>query len=184
MNRAAIVSALLLSSLTLAAQGRSSGSTSITNMIVPGNLAANTTLASECPVSMDARQGLWDHTLRVQDGRSEKPRDGFGQRITLTFHSVRIVAATVKVLGLSGRNRLVNSSATSNGSPDASRVVQLTSFSEEKKGVTAEVYAPGFTSVTSIQLLAVTYADGSTWTSPQSRACRVTPDPVMLVAEH
>jgi hypothetical protein len=136
---------------------------------------------------MDARQGIWDHTIRVRDGQSSKPRNEFGQRITLTLvdiHAARIVDATVKVLGLSGRNRMLNTDTGGNASPDASRVLHLTSFSAAKNGVTAEIYAPGFTSVTSIQLLAITYANGSTWTSPQTKVCHVTPDPMMLIANH
>jgi hypothetical protein len=178
MYRAAVTAALLLSSLTLAAQD--AAKTQTWTVINLGTVAGNS-----CPVSMNARQGLWDHTIRVENG--QKLRDGIGQRITLTLvdpHPARIVAATVKVLGLSGRNRIVNSKLNRNGSPDASRVIQLTSFSEEKNGVAAELYAPGFTSVTSIQLMAVTYADGSKWTTPQSKFCRVTPDPLMLVAAH
>ena len=182
MYRAAVSAVLLFTASALVAQSQSPTS-SMTNAILP----ANVTFAVGCPVSMDARQGVWDHTIRVQNGHSQIPRDGFGQRISLTLvdiHSARIVDATVKVLGLSGRNRILNSSASSNGSPDASRVVHLTSFSAAKSGVTAELYAPGFTSVTSIQLLAVTYADGSTWTAPHAELCRVAPDPMMLIANH
>ncbi len=182
VKMAATAFVLLLSSFPLAAQSQSSTS-SLTNAILP----SNATFAGGCPVSMDARQGVWDHTIRVQNGQSQKPREGFGQRISLTLvdiHSARIVDATVKVLGLSRRNRIVNSSASPNGSPDASRIVHLTSFSEAKSGATAELYAAGFTSVTSIQLLAVSYADGSTWTAPHSKLCHVTPDPLMLIAAH
>ncbi len=184
MKIAATGFVLLLSFFPLALTVHSQSSTSsITNAI----LSPNATFAGGCPVSMEARQGVWDHTIRVQNGQSQKPRESFGQRISLTLvdiHSARIVDATVMVLGLSGRNRILNSSASSNGSPDASRVVHLTSFSEAKSGVTAELYAPGFTSVTSIQLLSVIYADGSTWTAPHLKLCRVTPDPFMLVAAH
>ncbi len=177
MNRVAITAALLLCPLALAAQNPVK--TQTWTVIDLGTLVNNS-----CPISMDAHQGLWDHTIRVENGR---PHDGIGQRIALTLvdiHSAKIVNATVKVLGLSGKNRMLSADLSSNASPDASRVIQLTSFSEVKNGVATQLDAPGFTSVTSIQLLAVTYADGSTWTSPQSKVCRVAPDPLMLVAAH
>lgn len=177
MNRAVILAALLLCPLALAAQSPDIAQT--LTVLNPGD-----TVASSCPIAMDARQGVWAHTAPVENGR---PHDGIGQRISLTLadlHSATIVHAAVKILGLSGKNRILNSSERLNGAADASRVVQLTSFTEAKNGVTAEVYAPGFTSVTSIQLLSVTYADGSTWKTPQSKVCRVMPDPLMLVAAH
>jgi hypothetical protein len=177
MYRAIASAALLLTSLALVAQD--AAKTQTWTVIDLGTLVNNS-----CPISMDAHQGLWDHAIRVENGR---PHDGFGQRISLTLvdnHSAKIVNATVKVLGLSGKNRMLSTDLSSIASPDASRVIHLTSFSEAKNGVTTQLDAPGFTSVTSIQLLAVTYADGSKWTTPQSKACHVTPDPLMLVAAH
>ena len=182
MKRAAFAFVLLSSCSLLFAQNQPS----VTTLTIPGNLPANSTSAAGCPVAMNARQGIWDHTIRVQNGPS-KPREGFGQHISLTLvdtHAATIVDATVKVLGLSGRNRMLNTGAGANGAADASRVVHLTAFSAANNGVTAELYAPGFTSVTTIQLLAITYANGSTWTAPPSAVCRVAPDPMMLIANH
>jgi hypothetical protein len=179
MYRATVAAGLLFTSLALVAQSPVKTQTQ--------TLIHRTTVDNTCPVSMDARQGIWDHTIRVENGQSERPSEGFGQRITLTLvdiHSAKIVGATVKVLGLSGKNRMLSADLSSNASPDASRVIQLSSFSEVKNGVTTQLDAPGFTAVTSIQLLAVTYADGSKWTTPQSKACHVTPDLLMLVAAH
>jgi hypothetical protein len=170
----------LFSSVTLSAQNQSSQP----EVMVPPNLPANVTFAGGCPISMDAKQGLWDHTIQIRNGQKE-PYNGFGQRISLTLvdiHTEPIIAAKVKVLGLSGHNRMLNTRQDSQ--PDASRIIKLTSFSEVKGGVMAELYVPGFTSVTSIQLLEIIYANGSTWSSPHSSVCRVAPDPLMLVAAH
>ena len=186
MYRTAIAVVLLFGPLALTAQSPST--TSTTEFLVsPANIPANATFAGGCRVFMDARQGLWDHTIRVRDGRRERSKENFGQRISLTLvdiHSAQITRATVKVLGLSGHNHMLNTDVASNGSPDMSRIIRITSFSEAKGGVTGEVYAPGFTSVTSIELLEVTYADGSTWSTPRAAACHVTPNPLMLIAGH
>lgn len=191
---AAAISLLTFGVLALSAQNMPSGAAgpapvpaqdrSNPLMTLSVNLSAN---AGGCPISMDARQGLWDHTIRVRDGQKEKIYNGFGQRISLTLtdiHAERIVGATVKVLGLSGHNRMLTTDAMSGPKPDASRIIHLTSFSEAKDGVTAELYAPGFTSVSSIQLLEITYANGSTWSNPNLKVCRVAPDPLMLIAGH
>lgn len=183
MTRALVAAALLLSPFSLLAQNPPQSSA--TSVVLSANQPPNATFAGGCPVAMSARQGIWDHTIRVRNG--EKRQEGFGQRISLTLvdiHSAQIVAATVKVLGLSGKNRILNTDSSPNGSPDTSRVIQLTSFTGTKNGATAELYATGFTSVTSIQLLEVRYANGSAWSSPGSAVCRVAPDPFMLVATH
>jgi len=47
----------------------------------------------------------------------------------------------------------------------------------------ADLWLPGFTSVTSIELMEVTYADGSAWKISGSNVCRVQPNPLMLITE-
>ena len=194
MYRAVAAAAIALTASFLIAQNQSSTSSaagapprSSTLTISTAKLSADMASAAGCPVSIDARQGVWDHTMRVHNGQDEKVYDGIGQRLSLTLldtRSPRIVAATVKVVGLSGQNRMLNTAAQSSPTPDLSRIIRLTSFTEAKSGMTAELYAPGFTSVTSIQLLEVTYADGSNWSNPDLKICRVSPDPLMLVAAH
>jgi hypothetical protein len=46
----------------------------------------------------------------------------------------------------------------------------------------ADLVLPGFSSVQSITLNSLTYSDGSTWNSFKGNACRVAPDPFMLVS--
>jgi hypothetical protein len=180
MFRAILIAILLLFPLALAAQSLGANALQLPSQ-------ANAANGSDCPVSMNARQGVWDRALRVDNEKTEKQQDRVGQRLNLTLsdrRSLRIVDATVKVLGLSGKNRVLGTGLSSNGYSDASRVVHLTSFSRGDQGATADLYAPGFTSVTSIQLLAISYADGSTWTASQPNGCRVSPDPMMLIAAH
>lgn len=187
MHRIAATIALLVCAgvaLSASAQDPSKPQSTTTPSV---SLPANAVFGGGCPVLMDARQGVWDHTIRVRNGENEKMKGGFGQRISLTLtdiHAGPIVAATVRVLGLSGQNRMLNTSEMSNGAPDKSRVIRLTAFTAARSGATADLYAPGFTAVTSIQLLEVTYADGSTWKINDSNACRVAPDPLMLIAGH
>ena len=50
--------------------------------------------------------------------------------------------------------------------------------------MSADLVLPGFSSVTFVQLKSITYKDGSSWKvdGQAEQACRVTPDPVMLIA--
>ena len=55
---------------------------------------------------------------------------------------------------------------------------------EKRTGVSTDLYIPGFTAVNSIELLDVSYDDGRVWRIGSSSVCRVTPDPLMLIANH
>jgi hypothetical protein len=53
-----------------------------------------------------------------------------------------------------------------------------------KGPVTSDLYVPGFTAVSSIELLEVSYDDGRVWRIGGSSVCRVKPDPMMLIVSH
>jgi len=70
-----------------------------------------------------------------------------------------------------------------NVSSDGFRIMRIT-FVQKPDGVYSDLYVPGFTSVSSIELLDVSYGDGRVWKIGGSSVCRVTPDPMMLIANH
>ena len=79
---------------------------------------------------------------------------------------------------------MVQTAGLSNtGAAEATKILTV-SFSADDGSASADVHVPGFTSVSSVELQQVTYADGSTWKMSSSSFCRVAPDPLMLVAEH
>lgn len=143
-------------------------------------------VVGSCPIGMQARQGVWDHTITVhRDG--EQFKGPFGQRIFLTLvdvHPARIVAATVRVHGLTGKNHMVQIDGDAGGDPNPARTMRIRFDANGNGSVTSDLYAPGFTSISSIELVEVSYADGSIWKIGESNVCRVTPDPLMLIAEH
>jgi hypothetical protein len=130
---------------------------------------------------MQARHGVWDHTITVHQG-AESYKGPFGQRIILTLtnrHTAKIVAATVLVRGFDGKNQVMQTGSNPEG--NATKILR-TGFRElAGNSVSADLYIPGFTAVSSVKLVDVTYSDGSTWRSDRSNPCRVTPDPLMLV---
>jgi hypothetical protein len=132
---------------------------------------------------MRAIQGVWDRTIKVRQGDQEPVTQPFGQRIFLSLqdsHPDPIVAATVRVHGLTGKNRVLHTGETD---ADATKVMRLTFGSRGTGGVSGDLYIPGFTSVSSIDLIEVSYGGGKTWTIGDASACRVTPDPMMLIAK-
>ncbi len=183
MKRSAIALAFLLSSFTLAAQnGSPSGAASVAGMqTLSGNAVAVRQPMSGCPIGMQASQGVWNHTIAVQKGLGNQK---FGQRLALTLKDSRhagIAAATVRVHGLTDKSRVVqagNDAATQ----DAATTVRLSFGSQEESGVTGDLWIPGFTAVTSVELQEVSYRDGSAWRVSGSDICRVQPDPVMLIS--
>jgi hypothetical protein len=170
MMRAAVGIALLLcGSLTLAAQ----------NSATP-----RIKTVPACPIDMQANQGVWDHTIRVRETDKEQVLQPFGQRLSLILkdsHSARIQTATVRVDGLTGKNQMLQTDVrTSNA--DGIRTMTVRFASQDDGRVAADLWIPGFTSVTSIELLEVSYADGSTWKISGSNVCSVKPDPLMLIS--
>jgi len=142
---------------------------------------------SGCPIGIVANQGVWDHTIRVRQGQQEKVIQPFGQRIVLTLndsHPASIVAATVKVFGLTGKNHTLETAGNSSASGEATRTMNVTFTATQNNGVSTDLYIPGFTAVNFIELIQVSYNDGRVWRIGGSGVCRVTPDPVMLIANH
>ncbi len=178
MKHLAVRFVLLLSSLTLAAQSNINTS----QLVVVSH-------DNGCPVGMlgmRATQGVWDHTLKVRQGQQEQIIQPFGQRIFLSLvdqHPAPIVSATVKVRGLTGKNHMLQTDSGANVSGDAVKIMKIT-FVQKPDGVSSDLYAPGFTAVSSIELLEVSYDDGQVWKISGSSVCSVTPDRMMLIANH
>src|ERR1700758_4391010 len=175
---------LVFSPLMLAAQNEMQSQLKTQSPIV---IDLGTLPGNDCPVGMSASQGVWDHTLKVRQGQREQSTQPFGQRIFLTLtdsHPAPIVAATVKVRGLTGKNRVLQTVAEPNADRDPIKIIKITFTANSRGSVSGDLYAPGFTSVTSIELLDVSYDDGKIWKIGGSSGCRVKPDPMMLIAHH
>ena len=184
MKQLSICFVLMLSPLALAAQGQAQSQVETEAPIV---IDLGTLPGNGCPIGMVANQGVWDHTLKVRQDQREQLTQPFGQRIFLTLtdtHPTAIAAATVKVRGLTGKNRVLHTTADPSADGDATKIMKLTFRANSRGAVSSDLYAPGFTSVTSIELLQVSYEDGKSWRIGASSGCRVTPDPLMLIAKH
>lgn len=134
-----------------------------------------------CPVSMQASH--------LSDGRivktgADHPK-GVGQRLHLKLNNPdqwTITSATVNLRGWTAKGR----TAQVGSSDDAAlglRTLTVPFTPSADRTVSADVWVPGLTAVVSIELLSVKYSDGSTWTPPQGKTCRVAPELLMVVTQ-
>jgi hypothetical protein len=136
---------------------------------------------NDCPVSMRA-QHLSDGSM-VKTSRPVHPA-GIGQRLHLTLtnpDAKQIARAEVTIHGVTPKGRVMQASTAQENSADATRNMSV-SFSAGPHGsASADLWAPGVSAVQSIELDSVTYSDGSIWKVADGVACRITPDPFMLI---
>ncbi len=174
--------ALSFGSIALAAQGISFSATSVTS---PGAAPAQLTAQAPpsrifaCPVFMRA-QHLADGSM-VRTGNAH-PK-GMGQWLHLSLSdnpSQAITAATVTIHGYSNKGRITQA-AGRNGAFDAAQTMTVPLSATSPQLAVGDVWAPGMTAVATIDLDAVTYADGSTSSFTGQPACRIAPDPLMLI---
>jgi hypothetical protein len=182
----AFLLALLLAAVAAAAQtGTSYGVAGMENL---GNPPQSQTLiiqlppiTNACPVSVDARQAAsWN---RMEVGND--PPKGPAQRLHLTLvnpKSRQITSATVTVHGLHPKTRATLKPAAGESAPsDAARTLDVSFSNPSAKDVSADLWVPGLSAAYSIDLIAVTYADGSTWKLAGGETCRTPIDGFMLV---
>lgn len=176
----------LVAPLGLAAQNGGYGVGRMESVIIgPDGRTITTTTAvtppNLCPVSMQASH-LSDGNI-VRTGANHP--NGVGQRLHLKLSSPdqrTITSATVNLRGWTGKGR----TAQVGSSDDAAlgvRTLTVPFTPSADRTVSADIWVPGLTSVISVELLSVKYSDGSTWTPPQSKTCRVAPDLLMLVTQ-
>ena len=151
----------------------------------PGGTSTSTVvirMQPSCPVGMHAKQGSGGGLAAVRNAR---PSDGPSQQIHLVLarrHSQQITGARVLVRGLSGKDRMERSNAIGDIVPDRSPMLLVTFTPDNAVEASADLVLPGFTSIQSVELQTITYADGSTWKMENQNACTVAPDPMMLIA--
>lgn len=178
---------LLLAATALSAQGAAPQSQPLlqTVIVIP-------VPDESCPVSMHALQGNGRGFIAV---KNQPPASGFVQRIHLILgnrqtgdrRTAKVVSAKVVVYGYSGKARVSQASSDQSGAQAGDQTGNLSktigvSFAPEDNGVAADLVLPGFTAVSAIRLESIRYDDGSTWKVGGAQACRVAPDPLMLVA--
>jgi hypothetical protein len=164
---------------------------SLAAFAAPAGFAASATVSnpSACPVELSAAQHGLSQMLVVGPNAPAVPApDGrhTQQSIDLSMKNTRlqrIVAAELEVHGTANKSRMVRTNAVTNEpTADTVRNVHLVSSVPADQTRTRTVAANDLTSVAWISVMELRYADGSTWHARPGGECRVTPDPLMLVA--
>lgn len=187
---------LLLAAVTMAAQcpspmqgGFANGQATITlETLSPGKSSRSQMIvvqpaAPVCPVQMHALQGSGSSLLAVRGNEAQV--SGPTQRIHLVLSQGRaaeVAGAKIRVEGLSGRNHIAEAACGQGISPDRTQTLDVTFTEDRQAAYSTDLVLAGFTSVQSIEILSITYRDGSTWKLESHNACEVAPDPMMRVA--
>jgi len=136
--------------------------------------------AANCPAAMNASHLSDGSVLRTSNGTGRNHPAGIGQWLHITLHIPRGAFATLEVHGYSNKARMTQTGW--GGSSDAVRRVTSYMAAGSNGQSTADIWAPELTAVTSIDLVSLSYDDGTSWKAQDGRACSVTPDPLMLIS--
>jgi hypothetical protein len=160
-------------------------------LAAPVCLAAPAVVAnpSACPVELSAQQRPGSELVRTHKivplGPGVEPAQP-QQTIDLSMKNTRlqrIVAAELEVHGTANKNRVVRTNAVADEPmADAVRNVHLVNSVPADQTRMRTVSVKDLTSVAWVSVIELRYADGSTWHARPGSECRVTPDPLMLVA--
>jgi hypothetical protein len=148
---------------------------------------------SGCPVSLQATQISSADMMQVRKGQPQNT----GQRLHLVLadrDSKQIVAATVAVQGFTFTPRMMNAGNTADltarkvrpgeeaqkGSSQATRTIHMTF--QAGTSVAADIVVEGVSATQTIDLIALSYADGTKWKLAEGQSCRIAPDPLMLIS--
>jgi hypothetical protein len=175
---APISCALIFCSAALAVQSASQQLPQATVLRLPA-------IGNGCPISMRAQHQANANRLNVDKSRPQGVAQWL-RLILLNSDSSQLVAARVRVHGLSGRVRAAETLSGQNSSgqnnSDATATLEVRLAQGQGNEVYGDLRVPNMTAVLSIDLNAVTYADGSTRSFSGMDACRTVPDPLMLIA--
>jgi hypothetical protein len=135
---------------------------------------------SHCPVSMRAKH-LSDGSM-VQTGKPAHSA-GVGQRLHLTLRDAKqIQSATLTIHGLTPKAHSIMLWPGQGGSPGITRDMSVKFLTGSDGSASADLWIPGMSAVESIELESLIYSDGSAWKVTDGNACRITPDPFMLIS--
>lgn len=134
--------------------------------------------AQNCPVTLRA-QHLPDGDVVKTDGKQTK---GIGQRLRLTIAESEnrpVTEATLLVHGLTPKGR--TSKADVPTAADVTRREHVDFKVEPDRSSSAELWISGLSSILRLEILSLTYSDGSRFVPARNSSCAVTPDLFMPV---
>jgi hypothetical protein len=134
--------------------------------------------ASGCPVSLSAERRSDMMMLRTGDSRLKNSAQGL--RITFNHRDEpQIESAEITVYGLTSKLRVLPASTSS--SDEVSKTFELRRTKGSEGLQEASVWMHKVGSLTRVELISITYADGTTWRKSQSSQCQAVPSALLLI---
>jgi hypothetical protein len=151
------------------------------NVVTSGRLSQLKS-GADCPVGLRVNHGSSFPARKTVGPFAAPPAPVQEQRIQLTMTNLslqEIVKAQITVHGLSDKWRYVPLPEAP--APDLTKRVEVALDVRGNSHASSDLSLSRFASVSSVDLNSLTYANGATWEASSSTACRVVPDPFMLV---
>jgi hypothetical protein len=132
-----------------------------------------------CPVGLSAERRSDTMMLRTDDTRRGEPAHGL--RITFNHRAgPQIESAEITVYGMTSKLRALPAATSSSDEISKTFQLQRTQGSEGLQEASIWMHKVG--SLTRVELISITYADGTTWSESKSSQCRAVPSAVMLIS--
>jgi hypothetical protein len=165
MKHTAIPALVLLSVfIGFSSQGSETRSISLTNIATP----------SDCPPHIEVR------ALHTASGQAKSIDNsdsaGIAQRLRVTVSNsqpVEIVQTRITVRGHTGKGELSPANSLQTGSSEATKSFNLALKIGVKQQASTKVLLPGFTSIISVNLDSVVFADDSSWHPSEGKVCHI-----------
>jgi hypothetical protein len=177
MNRLSASFLFLLAGTFTFAQTSSNPPTVPKNL--PADIFVRPTLISGCPVGFFASRQANGQIMSANDGPQAGPAQGLHLKLNHLSSTPDIQSIEVKVYGTSPKERVlpVGRQATDT----VSKTFELQRQTGTDSLSDADVWMHKVGSLSWVDLISITYADGATWHATESLKCRAVPSNFILV---
>jgi hypothetical protein len=132
-----------------------------------------------CPVGLSAERRSNMMMLRAGDSRLKDSAHGL--RITFNHREgPQIESAEITVYGVTSKLRALPAATSSSDEISKTFQLQRTKGSEGLQEASIWMHKVG--SLTRVELISITYADGTTWNESKSSRCQAVPSALMLIS--
>jgi len=138
-----------------------------------------------CPVNLHLRTAPAPNILETSKGGGHARRTQQIEIALLNYGTKDVTSFDAHVMGFSERGELqLLTGQYSGGKPSASASIHVDETVVAGGGRSLTRTVQNIVGVKWLQLDTITFRDGSTWERSSGTACRVQPDPFLLVAQH
>jgi hypothetical protein len=142
-------------------------------------LYANRQDNSGCPVGFSASRQATGQIMSAGDAKQAGPAQGLHLMLNhLAAPAIESIEITVYGYGISSKARALPAHEPS---PDVSKTFELRRSAGSNSLSDADVWVHNVGSLSSVDLISITYADGTTWHATENLKCRAIPSNFLLV---